>query len=265
MTTRQRVVAVRSRTTRGRVVRDHSLRTARSGRFPWNTDTVAADLIEYLIVEVPDLDALASLVPALVELVATRQDPDPRPRRAGEGCRRCSRRARARRGRQHDGAEGRRRRRRRHAQPARHRTGVPGASARDGGHRAGHRGSVGGAALRRRATSRAARSSAASASRPPGSSPCSPTGPTITGQEDDDARRQYVPQPSVGSAGPAAVRCPNVRGQREGWIVDPVEQLAELADLLSRGLLSRDEFEHHKAKVIDASGATFAWTLARHL
>ena len=35
------------------------------------------------------------------------------------------------------------------------------------------------------------------------------------------------------------------------WIVDPVEQLKELADLLSRGLLSREEFERHKAKVID--------------
>jgi Family of unknown function (DUF6325) len=34
-------------------------------------DTVAADLIEYLIVEVPDLDALSSLVPALAELVET--------------------------------------------------------------------------------------------------------------------------------------------------------------------------------------------------
>ena len=34
-------------------------------------DPVAADLIEYLIVEVPDLDALASLVPALVELVTS--------------------------------------------------------------------------------------------------------------------------------------------------------------------------------------------------
>ena len=34
-------------------------------------DTVAADLVEYLIVEVPDLGALASLVPALVELVGT--------------------------------------------------------------------------------------------------------------------------------------------------------------------------------------------------
>ena len=41
-----------------------------------------------------------------------------------------------------------------------------------------------------------------------------------------------------------------------GWIADPVEQLEELADLLSRGLLSREEFEHHKAKVIDG-GATF--------
>ena len=34
-------------------------------------DTVAADLIEYLIVEVPDLNALSSLVPALAELVET--------------------------------------------------------------------------------------------------------------------------------------------------------------------------------------------------
>ena len=36
------------------------------------------------------------------------------------------------------------------------------------------------------------------------------------------------------------------------WIIDPIEQLEELADLLRRGLLSREEFEHHKAKVIDA-------------
>ncbi len=35
------------------------------------------------------------------------------------------------------------------------------------------------------------------------------------------------------------------------WIVDPVEQLEELADLLSRGLLSREEFERQVAKVID--------------
>jgi hypothetical protein len=36
------------------------------------------------------------------------------------------------------------------------------------------------------------------------------------------------------------------------WIIDPVDQLRELADLLTRGLLSREEFEHHKAKVTDA-------------
>jgi hypothetical protein len=35
------------------------------------TDTFATDLIEYLIVEVPDLNALSSLVPALAELVET--------------------------------------------------------------------------------------------------------------------------------------------------------------------------------------------------
>jgi hypothetical protein len=42
--------------------------TGREGDEP---DTVAPDLIEYLIVEVPDLDALASLAPALAELVDT--------------------------------------------------------------------------------------------------------------------------------------------------------------------------------------------------
>ena len=42
-----------------------------AGRKHDEPDTVAADLIEYLIVEVPDLDALATLVPALVELVET--------------------------------------------------------------------------------------------------------------------------------------------------------------------------------------------------
>ena len=40
-------------------------------RIPVESDPVAADLIEYLIVEVPDLHALASLVPALTELVET--------------------------------------------------------------------------------------------------------------------------------------------------------------------------------------------------
>ena len=34
------------------------------------------------------------------------------------------------------------------------------------------------------------------------------------------------------------------------WMVDPIEQLEELADLMRRGLLSRAEFEWHKAKVI---------------
>jgi hypothetical protein len=39
-----------------------------------------------------------------------------------------------------------------------------------------------------------------------------------------------------------------------GWaalIVDPTEQLSVLAELLLRGLLSREEFEHEKAKVIE--------------
>ena len=35
------------------------------------------------------------------------------------------------------------------------------------------------------------------------------------------------------------------------WIVNPVDQIEELADLLRRGLLSRKEFEHQKAKVIE--------------
>jgi Family of unknown function (DUF6325) len=38
---------------------------------PVEPDTVSADLVEYLIVEVPNLGALANVVPALVELVAS--------------------------------------------------------------------------------------------------------------------------------------------------------------------------------------------------
>ena len=34
-------------------------------------------------------------------------------------------------------------------------------------------------------------------------------------------------------------------------IVDPIEQIVELADLLSRGLVSHEEFQRHKAKIID--------------
>ena len=39
-----------------------------------------------------------------------------------------------------------------------------------------------------------------------------------------------------------------------GWavlVVDPVEQLRELADLCRRGLLSPEEYQLHKAKVLD--------------
>jgi hypothetical protein len=34
-------------------------------------------------------------------------------------------------------------------------------------------------------------------------------------------------------------------------LVDPVEQLKELADLRARGLLSVEEFEHQKTQVLD--------------
>jgi hypothetical protein len=40
----------------------------------------------------------------------------------------------------------------------------------------------------------------------------------------------------------------------DGWaalIVDPTQQLETLADLLTRGLLSREEYEREKAKVIE--------------
>jgi hypothetical protein len=33
-------------------------------------------------------------------------------------------------------------------------------------------------------------------------------------------------------------------------MLDPIEQLAELADLCMHGFLSRDEFEYQKAKVL---------------
>ena len=39
----------------------------------------------------------------------------------------------------------------------------------------------------------------------------------------------------------------------DGWtamIVDPTAQLTALAELLRRGLLTREEFEHQKAKVL---------------
>ena len=39
-----------------------------------------------------------------------------------------------------------------------------------------------------------------------------------------------------------------------GWtrlVVDPIEQLRELADLCDRGLLSTEEYERQRAKVLD--------------
>ncbi len=45
------------------------------------------------------------------------------------------------------------------------------------------------------------------------------------------------------------------RDLEQGWaamFVDPIDQLDELAQLYSRGLLSRQEFEAQKAKVIGA-------------
>jgi Short C-terminal domain len=40
----------------------------------------------------------------------------------------------------------------------------------------------------------------------------------------------------------------------ERWaalVIDPTEQLRTLADLLARGLLSGEEYERHKAKVLE--------------
>jgi hypothetical protein len=35
------------------------------------------------------------------------------------------------------------------------------------------------------------------------------------------------------------------------FVVDPIDQLAELADLRRRGLLSAEEFDREKAKLLD--------------
>lgn len=48
-------------------------------------------------------------------------------------------------------------------------------------------------------------------------------------------------------------RPPYDGGERQGWavlVVDPVEQIKELADLRDRGLLSPEEFERQKEKVL---------------
>ncbi len=51
------------------------------------------------------------------------------------------------------------------------------------------------------------------------------------------------------------VRPPCSDEEREGgWaalVADPVEQLTKLADLHSRGLLSREEFERQKSKTVE--------------
>jgi hypothetical protein len=80
---------------------------------------------------------------------------------------------------------------------------------------------------------------------------CSPTAQTTTGPRSDDARLQHVPSNRFDllARPPCGVR--TREDSVRAWIVDPVEQLEELADLMRRGLLSREEFERHKAKVID--------------
>ena len=55
-------------------------------------------------------------------------------------------------------------------------------------------------------------------------------------------------RPDLLSRPPCGV--PGYEDSVRAWVIDPVEQLEELADLVTRGLLSPREFEHHKAKVI---------------
>lgn len=49
------------------------------------------------------------------------------------------------------------------------------------------------------------------------------------------------------------VRPPCSGGEQHAWadlVIDPIEQIEELADLRHRGLLTAEEFERQKAKVI---------------
>jgi hypothetical protein len=44
------------------------------------------------------------------------------------------------------------------------------------------------------------------------------------------------------------------RSSDDSWmafVIDPVEQVRALADLRSRGLLSREEYERQKAKIVE--------------
>jgi hypothetical protein len=65
-------------------------------------------------------------------------------------------------------------------------------------------------------------------------------------RRNDVARSQ---RPDLLDRPPATAREPG-----PGWallVIDPVRQLRELADLHHRGLLSGDEYQHQKAKVLD--------------
>lgn len=53
-----------------------------------------------------------------------------------------------------------------------------------------------------------------------------------------------------------------VESERAAWaalVIDPVAQLAELDDLFSRGLISRDEFAQLKSRIVPPDGA-LSWT-----
>lgn len=55
---------------------------------------------------------------------------------------------------------------------------------------------------------------------------------------------------SEGRRRPDLLARPPWRGS-ESSVVDPIEQLKELVDLRDKGLLSGDEFERHKARVLE--------------
>ena len=60
-------------------------------------------------------------------------------------------------------------------------------------------------------------------------------------------------QPDLLDRPPATAREPG-----PGWallVIDPVRQLRELADLHHQGLLSREEYQQQKSKVLDPLGA----------
>lgn len=60
-------------------------------------------------------------------------------------------------------------------------------------------------------------------------------------------RRNRRPQGDLLARPPCGAR--ELEGGVAALIVDPVQQLEELADLLSRGLLTNEEFERQKTRV----------------